>query len=258
MVGMARGSVNSDTSQEDTAELEKWMERNTEPPPPRGGLPSGINPHDTPEEAARRFAEAATVRLLSKNLHFLLKNLHILLKNVHFLLKNVDFLLKKVDFIIKQGRPITPPLRPPEPEPEPEQSPARQFAKAIYFRVEQRTRLDAGFELPALGTAPLGWLEKGAVVEVLKTKWVGEDTQRVRSADESAPLGWATAVDGTTKFLRRDRSATGPSAAPARTGPAPPITPRDSGSGAQAAVAAIAGAGGGGGLDESVEVPAGR
>ena len=108
------------------------------------------------------------------------------------------------------GRSLTPPRRR-DPEPEPEQQTVGHYTKQIFFRVEKRSQLDPNCE-PSVG-GQRRWLEEGAVVEVLETKWLGDDecpTQRVRTVE-----GWATAVHGTTKYLRRDRQATRPCAAPA-------------------------------------------
>ena len=108
------------------------------------------------------------------------------------------------------GRSLTPPRRR-DPEPEPEQRAGGHFTTKMFFRVEKRSQLDPSCE-PSTG-AQRRWLEEGAVVEVLETKWIGDDespTQRVRTIE-----GWATAVHGTTKYLRRDRKATRPCAAPA-------------------------------------------
>lgn len=109
------------------------------------------------------------------------------------------------------GRKLTPPRqRHPEPEPEPDHNAVGHYTKKMFFRVEQRSKLAATCEVPVGGSEEPRWLRKGAVVEVLDTKWVGED--------ESAQLrvltteGWTTAVHGSKKYLKRDRKATRPSA----------------------------------------------
>ena len=99
------------------------------------------------------------------------------------------------------------PVEPQEPEPEPEPEQARVFGKAIYFKVVKDVRLDSACQ-PSVGSPTGVWLHEGAVVEVFESQTLGDETLRVRTEG-----GWATAVDGEVKSMRRDRNATGPLAA---------------------------------------------
>ena len=96
----------------------------------------------------------------------------------------------------------------PEPEPEPEPPQGTVLAKAMYFRVVQRVRLDPCFEPPrpsSGGTGESGrWLEEGASIQVVESKWIGEQVCRMRLLEG----GWVTAIDNDEKFLRRDRART--------------------------------------------------
>ncbi len=96
----------------------------------------------------------------------------------------------------------------PEPEPEPEPPQGTVLAKAMYFRVVQRVRLDPCFEPPRSfsgGTGESGrWLEEGASIQVVESKWIGEQVCRMRLLEG----GWVTAIDNDEKFLRRDRART--------------------------------------------------
>eukprot|EP01043_Picozoa_sp_COSAG02_P054841 COSAG02_NODE_6274_length_3687_cov_1.680602_3_plen_306_part_00 len=98
----------------------------------------------------------------------------------------------------------------PEPEPESATEPTQGtvLAKAMYFRVVQRVRLDPRFEPPrshSEGTSGSGrWLEEGASIQVVESKWIGERVCRMRLLEG----GWVTAIDSGEKFLRRDRART--------------------------------------------------
>jgi hypothetical protein len=96
----------------------------------------------------------------------------------------------------------------PEPEPEPEPPQGTVLAKAMYFRVVERVRLDPCFEPPQSSSAAAGgstrWLEEGGSIQVVESKWIGERVCRMRLLEG----GWVTAIANDKKFLRRDRART--------------------------------------------------
>jgi hypothetical protein len=210
------GSTTSDPPQLDDDQLDDWLKQQEKSTDDSPGLPAGWE-DEAAKDPSELFAQAALT-----------------------------------------GEPVAPPppRRPREPEPEPEQAAAAgHFAKAIYFRVEKRSRLDPSCEPSPGHTGTQGWLDVGAVVEVLETQWVGEEMQRVRTAD-----GWTTAVSGSTKYLKRDRKATCPCAAPSSSGAgdgdinSSVDAGGDAGGGAAADHPSAPGIPFGGELDESVDV----
>ena len=80
------------------------------------------------------------------------------------------------------------------------------MGKAIFFRVVKRVRVDPCFEPPNSSSAYADgagrWLEEGAGVQVVESKWIGERTCRMRLSDG----GWVSAINNGQKFLRRDRA----------------------------------------------------
>ena len=91
----------------------------------------------------------------------------------------------------------------PEPEPQPEPRPS-VVGKPMFFRVVKRVRVWPRVEPHADGMDRGRWLEEGASVQVVESKWIGERVCRMRLLDG----GWVSAIDGGETFLRRDRAST--------------------------------------------------
>lgn len=94
-----------------------------------------------------------------------------------------------------------------QPAPEPQPEPTKGiFGKAMFFRVVKRVPLDPCFEPPRHSSARADgghqWLEEGTSVQVLESKWIGEQTCRMRLLNG----GWVSAIDNGEKFLRRDKA----------------------------------------------------
>jgi hypothetical protein len=91
----------------------------------------------------------------------------------------------------------------PQPQPEPEPEPRLGVVgKPVFFRVVKRVRIEPRFEPRSDGVNEGRWLEEGASVQVVESKWVGERICRMRLLGG----GWVSAIDGGEKVLRRDRS----------------------------------------------------